>query len=63
MLRLVYALPLRQTEGFLTSILALMGLDLRVPDHTTLCQRQGEAIHPVSRPLSNSHPRAAPARP
>ena len=25
MLRLVYALPLRQTEGFLTSILALMG--------------------------------------
>ncbi len=37
MLRLVYALPLRQTEGFLTSILALMGVDLRVPDHTTLC--------------------------
>ena len=35
MLRLVYSLPLRQTEGFLAAILALMGVDLQVPDHTT----------------------------
>jgi len=35
-LRLVFGLRLRQTEGFLTSVLTLMGLDLAVPDHTTL---------------------------
>ena len=39
-LRLLYHLPLRQTEGFVASVLALMGLDLRVPDHTTLSRRQ-----------------------
>ena len=41
-LRLLYALPLRQTEGFVASILALMGLDLRVPDHTTLSRRHAD---------------------
>ena len=39
-LRLLYHLPLRQTEGFVASLLALMGLDLRVPDHTTRSRRQ-----------------------
>ena len=39
-LRLLYHWPLRQTEGFVASVLALMGLDLRVPDHTTLSRRQ-----------------------
>ena len=34
-LRLLYHLPLRQTEGFVASVLALMGLAVRVPDHTT----------------------------
>jgi IS5 family transposase len=38
-LRLVYRLPLRQTEGFVTSIFDLMGLHLDVPDHTTLSRR------------------------
>jgi len=38
-LRLVYHLPLRQTEGFTTSIFHLMGLHLDVPDHTTLSRR------------------------
>ncbi len=38
-LRLVFNLPLRQTEGFLRSILQLMGLDLDAPDHTTLSRR------------------------
>ena len=42
MLRLLYQLPLRQTEGFLTSLLALMGLDLAVPDYTTLSRRQAD---------------------
>ena len=37
--RLVFGLPLRQAEGFLRSIFGLMGLDLAVPDHTTLSRR------------------------
>ncbi len=41
-LRLLYALPPRPTEGFVASILALMGLTLRVPDHTTLSRRQAD---------------------
>lgn len=31
---------LRQTEGFVRSLLALMRLDLAVPDHTTLARRR-----------------------
>ena len=38
-LRLVFGLPLRQTEGFVRSVLALMGTDLDAPDHTTLSRR------------------------
>ena len=38
-LRLVYSLPLRQAEGFLRSLLNIMGLDLNAPDHTTLSRR------------------------
>jgi IS5 family transposase len=39
MLRLVFKLPLRQAEGFLRSVLSLMGVDLEAPDHTTLSRR------------------------
>ena len=38
-LRLVFRLPLRQAEGFLRSVLSLMGVDLEAPDHTTLSRR------------------------
>jgi len=38
-LRLLFHLPLRQTEGFLGSVLRLMGLSLPCPDHTTLSRR------------------------
>ncbi len=38
-LRLVFNLPLRQAEGFLRSILALMDVDLEAADHTTLSRR------------------------
>jgi hypothetical protein len=34
MLRLVFHLSLRQAEGFATSLLQLLGLALRIPDHT-----------------------------
>lgn len=38
-LRLVYDLPLRQTQGFVTSLFALMDLELPVPDYMTLSRR------------------------
>ena len=38
-LRLVFGLPLRQAEGFLRSLFVLMGVELAVPDHTTLSRR------------------------
>ena len=38
-LRLVFRLPVRQAEGFLRSVLSLMGVDLAAPDHTTLSRR------------------------
>ena len=39
-LRMIYPLPLRQTEAFVASLLSPMGLDLAVPDHSTLSRRQ-----------------------
>ena len=38
-LRLLFHLPLRQTEGFLGSIFGMLDLDLSAPDHTTLSRR------------------------
>ena len=38
-LGLVFGLRLRQTEGFASSVLKLIGLDVAVPDHTTLSRR------------------------
>lgn len=39
-LRMIYHLPLRQAEGFVGSVIAQMGLDLRVPDYSTCARRQ-----------------------
>jgi Transposase DDE domain len=39
-LRAVFRLALRQTEGLIGSIIRLLGLDLPVPDHTTLSRRR-----------------------
>ena len=38
----VYGLAGRQCQGFLESIFGLMGLDLAVPDHSTLSRRLGQ---------------------
>jgi hypothetical protein len=38
-LRLVYRIPLQQAEGFLRSLLRIIGLDLNTPDHTSLSPR------------------------
>src|SRR6201996_8249575 len=40
-LRLVFHQPLRQTEGLLRSIVDVLGVDINVPDHTTLSRRGG----------------------
>ena len=42
-LRLIFNLPLRQAEGFLTSVFGMMGVNLEVPDHTTL-SRRGQSL-------------------
>src|SRR3954464_1251331 len=49
-LRAVFRLGLRQTEGLVGSILRLLGLDLAVPDHTTLSRRAATLEVPRSRP-------------
>ena len=38
-IRMVFHLPLRQTEGFLRSLADLLEVELPVPDHTTLSRR------------------------
>jgi hypothetical protein len=38
-LRAVFRTALRQTEGLISSILQLLGLDLAVPDHSTMSRR------------------------
>lgn len=53
-LRTVFRLALRQTEGLIGSIIRLLGLDLAVPDHSTL-SRRAETL-PVVRPASSRAP-------
>jgi len=53
-LRAVFRLPLRQTEGLIASILQRLGLDLPVPDHSTL-SRRAETLE-VLRPKAGSEP-------
>jgi hypothetical protein len=47
----VFRLPLRQTEGLIGSIIALLRLDLAVPDHSTLSRRAEtlEVLRPPTR--------------
>jgi hypothetical protein len=53
-LRALFHLALRQTEGLIASILQLLGLDLAVPDHTTL-SRRAETLE-VPRPHGGQAP-------
>ena len=55
-LRAVFRLALRQTEGLIASIIDLLGLDLAVPDHTTLCRRAETLDVPRPRPRSDGEP-------
>jgi IS5 family transposase len=51
-LRAVFRLALRQTEGLIGSIIHLLGLELAVPDHSTLSRRAESLKLPRPRPGS-----------
>ncbi len=50
-LRAVFHLALRQTEGFVSSLICLMALDLKTPDYTTISRRS--AALEVPQQISN----------
>jgi hypothetical protein len=54
-LRAVFRLPLRQTEGLISSIVRLLSLELAIPDHTTLCRR-AETLQVFPRPSAGAGP-------
>src|SRR5881275_1694246 len=54
-LKAVFRLALRQTEGLIGSIIGLLGLDLAIPDHSTL-SRRAEALQVFPRPRSATEP-------
>ena len=54
-LRAVFRLAYRQAEGLIGSIINLLGLTLRVPDHTTLSRRSTTLA--VPRPAANADAR------
>ena len=39
-MKVLFGMALRQTTGFVESLLRLIGLDWKVPDFSTLCRRQ-----------------------
>ena len=54
-LRSIFRLALRQTEGLIGSIIGLLGLDLAVPDHSTL-SRRAETLQVIPHPGSGIEP-------
>ena len=60
-LRAVFRLAYRQTEGLIGSVIRLLGLDLPVPDHTTLSRRAATLEVPrPQRPSTNAGGDAEP---
>ena len=55
-LRAVFRLALRQTEGLIGSIIGLLGLELRVPDHSTLSRRAATLEVPRPQPRRDGEP-------
>jgi len=54
--KVVFRLPLRQTQGFVQSLLRLLGLNLPTPDYSTLSRRQSALMVPLPRSRSQSEP-------
>jgi hypothetical protein len=50
----VFRLALRQTEGLIGSVIRLLGLDLAIPDHSTLSRRPETLA--VAGPPSSAEP-------
>ena len=44
---MVYKQPLRQTEGFMRSLVKLMGVDIRVPNFSTFSRRGSGLVLPM----------------
>ena len=55
-IRMVFHLPLRQTEGFLRSLVHMFEVDLPIPDHTTLSRRLQKLGEIRFRRLATSRP-------
>ena len=55
-LKAVFRLALRQTEGLIGSIIGLLGLELRVPDHSTLSRRAATLQVPRPQPRRDGEP-------
>ncbi|MEC4674184.1 MAG: transposase, partial [Nitrospirota bacterium] len=49
----IYSLSLRAAQGFVSSVMRLMKLDLPVPNYSTICRRQGTLKVPLSLSLGN----------
>ncbi len=52
-LRFIFGLKLRSTEGFAKSLVELMGLDIEIPNYTTLCRRLQKLSVKLERKLSS----------
>ena len=55
-LRAVFRLALRQTEGLIGSVIGLLGLEPRVPDHSTLSRRATTLEVPRPQPRRDGEP-------
>lgn len=55
-LRAVFKLTYRATEGFLSSLINLLGLQIRCPDYSLLCKRQKTLPLPKLRKDASSEP-------
>jgi hypothetical protein len=53
---MIFHLPLRQTEGFLGSLVGLLEIDLPIPDHTTLSRRLEKLSEIPFRSRGNDRP-------
>jgi len=55
-LQVVYHLPLRATQGLLLCVFGLLGVDLPVPDYSTLSRRRKTLLVPLSQSHRPSQP-------
>jgi hypothetical protein len=51
-IRELFQLPLQSTEGFLRSLVKLLGVPLQVPDYSILCRRQQTLSVALPRPVA-----------